>query len=58
MCSSCKKVRTDEGFWKDVATYITDISEGRVSHGLCPDCTRALYPELADPEPAKHDPSI
>lgn len=45
MCAGCKKIRDDKGFWNDVAEYITDHSEALVTHGLCPDCMKKLYPD-------------
>ena len=48
ICASCKKIRDDEGYWKEVETYISDHSEAQFSHGICPDCMRKLYPEIAD----------
>lgn len=48
MCSSCRRVRDDAGYWKQVEQYIAEHSEARVSHGMCPQCIRALYPEFAD----------
>ncbi len=46
ICANCKKIRDDEGYWQDVAVYIRDHSEVEFSHGLCPDCAKALYPEF------------
>ena len=46
ICVSCKKIRDDKGFWKQVEAYITEHSEAQFSHGLCPECTKKLYPEL------------
>jgi len=48
ICASCKKIRDDKGYWSDVEKYISDHSEALFSHGICPDCMRKLYPELAD----------
>jgi DNA-binding response OmpR family regulator len=45
ICSNCKKIRDDEGYWQDVAVYIRDHSEAEFSHGICPDCIKELYPE-------------
>jgi hypothetical protein len=45
ICTSCKKIRDDEGYWQQVETYITDHSEALFSHGICPDCMEKLYPE-------------
>jgi PAS domain S-box-containing protein len=50
ICASCKKIRTDEGFWQQVEVYIRDHSEIEFSHGLCPDCLKKLYPEFAQDE--------
>lgn len=55
MCSSCKKVRNDEGFWRDVSHYMNEMGQGLVSHGICPECTAKLYPDLQMPESPKRD---
>jgi hypothetical protein len=44
ICASCKKVRTDEGYWEQIEKYIKDRSEAEFSHGICPDCAEKLYP--------------
>jgi CheY-like chemotaxis protein len=46
ICANCKKIRNDEGYWQQVDVYIRDHSEADFSHGLCPDCTQKLYPDL------------
>jgi PAS domain S-box-containing protein len=48
ICSSCKKIRDDKGYWKQVERYIGEHSEAQFSHSICPDCIRKLYPEIAD----------
>ena len=48
ICASCKKIRNDKGYWNQIEEYISDHSEAQFSHGICPDCIRKLYPELAD----------
>jgi hypothetical protein len=47
ICASCKKIRDDKGYWKQVETYITEHSEAELSHGLCPACREKLYQDLA-----------
>ena len=37
ICMYCKKVRNDEDYWQQVEQYISDHSEARFSHGICPD---------------------
>lgn len=46
ICSACKKIRNDAGYWQSVEGYVQQHSEARFSHGLCPDCLRVYYPEL------------
>jgi hypothetical protein len=51
ICSSCKKIRDDSGYWRTLERYISDHSEAQFSHGLCDDCLHKLYPELEPGEP-------
>jgi transcriptional regulator with PAS, ATPase and Fis domain len=53
ICSSCKKVRDDKGYWSEVEKYISDRSEAKFSHSLCPDCLKELYPEIAERQQKK-----
>ncbi len=46
ICSSCKKIRSDQGYWQQIESYLSEHSEAEFSHGLCPDCAQTLYPEL------------
>jgi len=46
MCASCKKIRDDQGYWDYVENYIQTHSEATITHGLCPDCIKKLYPQL------------
>lgn len=46
ICSSCKKIRDDQGYWEQIEFYIRDHSEADFSHSICPDCARMLYPDL------------
>ncbi len=48
ICSHCKKVRDDGGYWDQVENYITKHSNVDFSHGICPDCLRQYYPEMYD----------
>lgn len=47
ICAHCKKIREDDGSWVPIEKYISDHSEAEFSHGLCPDCVKALYPQYA-----------
>ncbi len=43
ICSSCKKIRSDENYWQSIETYIQQHSEASFTHGICPDCVQKLY---------------
>jgi ABC-type amino acid transport substrate-binding protein len=45
ICSSCKKIRDDQGYWQQVEEYVTQHSDAEFSHGICPQCMEMLYPE-------------
>jgi len=45
ICSSCKKIRDDKGYWNQIEGYITEHSEAIFSHGICPECAEKLYPQ-------------
>ncbi|MBN1782826.1 GAF domain-containing protein [bacterium] len=46
ICSSCKKVRDDRGYWEQIEVYISQHSEAKFSHGICPDCGKKLFPDI------------
>ena len=48
ICSHCKKVRDDKGYWKQIESYVRDHSDADFSHGLCPDCLATHYPDLSE----------
>ncbi len=57
ICANCKRIRTDQGYWSQVEHYLKQHSEAKFTHGLCPDCFRTLYGELAEAEAEKPDQS-
>ncbi len=44
ICTSCKKIRDDQGCWNPLEIYIREHSEADFTHGLCPECVRKFYP--------------
>jgi hypothetical protein len=46
ICASCKKVRTNQGFWHQEEVDFRDHPEAKFSHGICPDCIEKLYPQI------------
>lgn len=43
ICSNCKNIRDDEGYWKQIEVYIQKHSGALFSHGICPECSEKLY---------------
>ncbi len=50
ICAWCKKIRNDDGFWKQVEEYIRDHTEAEFSHGLCPECAAKMEKEFNEGE--------
>ena len=48
MCSYCRKVRDEGEFWQDVEHYLTKHTGLSFSHGVCPDCMREHFPDVAE----------
>lgn len=46
ICSYCKNIRDDAGYWKSIEEYISANSELDFSHSICPSCVKKHYPEL------------
>jgi len=55
ICSSCKKIRDDKGYWKQLEAYISEHSDVLFSHGICPDCAAKAYGELEKLDGGKPD---
>jgi hypothetical protein len=43
ICSSCKKIRNDKGYWQKLEGYIREHSEAEFTHSICPECMEKLY---------------
>jgi CHASE1-domain containing sensor protein len=48
ICSYCKKVRDDKGYWEQVDVYLHKHSPADISHGICPECAKKHYPDEYD----------
>ena len=42
ICASCKKIRSDKGYWQQLEEYIIEHSEADFTHGLCPECLKEM----------------
>jgi HAMP domain-containing protein len=56
ICSACKKIRDDQGYWKQVEQFVGEHTGARFSHGICPDCQARLYGDIAGDHPAGDSP--
>lgn len=43
ICSHCKMIRDDKGYWTQIESYIHEHSEAEFTHGICPDCANEHY---------------
>jgi CheY-like chemotaxis protein len=48
ICFNCKKVKDDKGYWMKLEEYLSKEMNVKVSHGLCDDCLKTLYPQEAE----------
>jgi len=48
ICASCKKIRDDGGYWSQIEAYISEHSDAKFTHGICPECLKKLYPEYCN----------
>jgi hypothetical protein len=45
ICSECKNIRSDKGYWHRVEDYIEGHTDVTFSHGTCPECLRKMFPD-------------
>lgn len=48
ICSYCKKIRDDTGYWQMVEKYIGEHTEASFSHGICPECYVKVLKEIEE----------
>lgn len=48
ICAHCKNIRDDNGSWIRIEEHVRRHSEAQLTHGICPSCIRAHFPEQAD----------
>ena len=46
MCSHCKGIRNDTGYWQSIETYLSTHSEADLTHGICPKCLKHHHPAV------------
>ena len=47
ICSNCKKIRDDKGYWKQIELYIRENTEAEFTHSICPRCTPIFFPKVS-----------
>jgi PAS domain S-box-containing protein len=45
ICSNCKQIRDDAGYWHQVEVYLHEHTDAAFTHGICPACMAKLYPD-------------
>lgn len=45
ICSFCKKIRDDDGYWQQLESFFSTHAEVDFTHGICPDCMQQHYAE-------------
>jgi PAS domain S-box-containing protein len=46
ICTHCKAVRDDKGYWQQVDSFMREHSDARLSHSICPECAQKLMPAI------------
>jgi hypothetical protein len=47
ICSFCKKIRDDKGYWDQVEVYVSEHTDADFSHSVCPGCMAKHYPGIS-----------
>jgi DNA-binding NtrC family response regulator len=46
ICSACKKIRDDQGYWSQVESYIQEHTGARFTHSVCPECAKKYLAKI------------
>ena len=46
ICSHCKKIRDDKGYWNQIESYLHENSDAEFSHSICPECAEKYHPDM------------
>ena len=46
ICSHCKRIRDDKGYWNKIEAYIEKHSDASFTHGICQECAKKYYPDM------------
>ena len=45
ICMHCHKIRDDQDAWQKLEQYVTQHSDAKLSHSICPECMEKYYPD-------------
>jgi hypothetical protein len=48
ICSWCRKIRDDAGYWESVERYLSEKMSVNFTHGICPECVANLDGEIVE----------
>jgi sigma-B regulation protein RsbU (phosphoserine phosphatase) len=48
ICSYCKSIRSDKDYWEQVDRYLSEHTDLKLTHGICPKCLPKVLAELDD----------
>ncbi|PTY06647.1 response regulator [Opitutaceae bacterium EW11] len=43
LCSGCKKIREEDGYWAKLEDYLKEHANVEFTHGFCPECEAKFY---------------
>jgi len=46
ICSNCKRIRDDKGYWNHLEVYLSEHTDATMTHGICDACVQKYYPEI------------
>ena len=53
ICSGCKNIRNDGGYWQRVESFMQENSALEFTHGMCPPCAAKYFPGVSAAEIAE-----
>ena len=55
ICANCKKIRDDQQYWRSLESYFNEYIGVGFSHGICPSCSKELYPDFVGKKENKEE---
>ena len=47
ICAACKKIRMEDNSWEQIEAYVSQRTEAKFTHSLCPECAGRLFPTVS-----------